>query len=306
MTDTTLKGVLNLSAGVFVFSIQDALLKYVSGSYPLTEALVFRTVVAVPILTYLVWRGDGLAALFKNVGFLALRAFILFFAYTAYYLAFPALPLTDAVALYFTVPLFVVIMAGPYLGERSNWKVWAAVLIGLAGVAVMLRPGEGLFEWAALLSLFSAATYAFSQLMARKVGATTSASVLSFYQNLVFFIVAVVLALLFRVTGIQDAVHPSLNFLVRPWTTPNLADGLIMAACGIVAAAGTVLLVNGYRYAAANIAAAFEYTGLIWLTLWGWVFFHEVPRASTVAGAGLIVIAGLLALRARRSSLGLL
>ena len=300
MQSTTLKGVISLCAGAFVFSIQDVLLKYVAGSYPLSEAIVLRTIVAVPILFALVVYSGDLAMLLRNAGFLTARALMLFMAYTLYYLAFPALPLADATALYFTVPLFVAVMAGPYLGEHSNWKVWSAVAIGLAGVLIALRPGLGVFEPAALLSLLAAASYAFSQLMARKVGAETSGPVLSLYQNGVFLIAAVALALLFQVAAIETPAHPSLKFLVRPWVWPTMTDGLIMCACGVVASAGTVLLANGYRYAAANTAASFEYTGLIWLMLWGWLVFNETPKATTVAGAVLIVAAGLAALAAQR------
>jgi drug/metabolite transporter (DMT)-like permease len=301
MQNTTLKGVASLCAGAFVFTLQDVLLKYVSGSYPLSEVIFLRTVIAVPILLAMVWHAGDLAALTRNVGFLTARALILFVSYTAYYLAFPALPLADATALYFTVPLFVVIMAGPYLGEHSNWRVWSAVVIGLAGVVITLRPGIGVFEPAALLSLLSGATYAFSQLMARKVGAQASGPVLSLYQNAVFLLAAVIMALVFQFADLPVPDHPSLKFLVRPWVLPTALDGLIMCACGVVAAAGTVLLTNGYRYAAANTAASFEYTGLIWLTLWGWLVFNETPKVTTIGGAVLIVAAGLIALLGQSS-----
>lgn len=302
MQNTTLKGVASLCAGALVFSMQDVLLKYVAGGYPLSEVMVLRTVVAVPILFFLVWRANELPALGQNVGFLATRACILFISYTVYYLAFPALPLADATALYFTVPLFIIIMAGPYLGEHSNWKVWSAVLIGLLGVVITLRPGSGVFEPAALLSLLAGATYAFSQLMARKVGAQASGPVLSLYQNGVFLIAAIALALLFEFVRPPLPDHPSLKFLVRPWAMPSLLDGTFMALCGVIAAAGTVLLTNGYRYASANIAATFEYTGLIWLSLWGWLVFSETPKLTTIAGAALIVLAGLIALLAQSSA----
>jgi drug/metabolite transporter (DMT)-like permease len=301
MQNSTIKGVVSLCAGAFVFSMQDVLLKYVSGSYPLSEVIVFRTVIAVPILFVVVWWLGQLGALTRNVGFLTTRAFLLFISYSVYFLAFPALPLADATALYFTVPLFVVVMAGPYLGEHSNWKVWSAVLIGLAGVIIVLRPGYGVFEPAALLSLLAGLTYAFSQLMARKVGTQASGPVLSFYQNFVFFLAAVSLALLFQFANLPVPQHPSLKFLMRPWVYPTLFDALLMCACGFIAAAGTVLLANGYRYAAANIAASFEYTGLIWLTLWGWLIFNETPKLTTIAGATLIVTAGLIALLAQGS-----
>lgn len=302
MQNSTLKGVVSLCAGALVFSMQDVLLKYVSGSYPLSEVIVFRTIIAVPILLAVVWWFGELGALTRNMGFLAIRAFMLFISYSVYFLAFPALPLADATALYFTVPLFVVVMAGPYLGEHSNWRVWSAVLIGLVGVIVTLRPGYGVFEPAALLSLLSGFTYAFSQLMARKVGTQASGPVLSFYQNAVFLLAAVALALLFQFANLPVPEHPSLKFLMRPWVSPTLFDGLIMCACGFIAAAGTVLLANGYRYAAANIAASFEYTGLIWLTLWGWLIFNETPKLTTIAGAALIVTAGLTALLAQGST----
>jgi drug/metabolite transporter (DMT)-like permease len=297
--DRTLAGILSLCAGVFVFTAQDTILKAVSGNYPLTEAMALRAMVAGPILAVIIGRSEGFAALGRNAGFLLARAVVLFFAYFAYYLAFPALPLADAVALYFTVPLFVVVLAGPYLGERSNLKVWGAVLIGLVGVAIMLRPGAGLFEPAALLSLFAAVAYAFGQLMARKKGATTSAAVFAFWQNGFFLFIALSFPLIFAALGITDAPHPSLRFLVRPWVWPTLNDGLLMMSCGVIAAAGTILLVNGYRLAPANTAAAFEYTGLIWVSLFAFVFFGEVPGMQTIMGALFIVAAGLLALKAQ-------
>ncbi len=299
--DRTLLGILNLCAGVFVFTAQDTILKAVSSNYPLTEAMALRAIVAGPIIGFIIWRSEGFAALGRNAGFLFARAVVLFLAYFSYYLAFPALPLADAVALYFTVPLFVVVLAGPYLGERSNAKVWGAVLVGLIGVVIMLRPGAGLFEPAALLSLFAAAAYALGQLMARKKGATTSAAVFAFWQNGFFLTVAIVLPVIFMTLGISDAPHPSLKFLVRPWVWPTLFDALLMMSCGVIAAAGTILLVNGYRLAPANTAAAFEYTGLIWVSLFAFVFFGEVPGTATVIGAFFIVAAGLLALKAQRN-----
>ena len=85
----------------------------------------------------------------------------------------------------------------------------------------MLRPGAGLFDWAALLSLGSAVLYGFSQLMARKIGDTESSTVMAFYQNGAYLVGAAVVAGTFRLAGITHAVHPSLEFLVRPW---RLAD----------------------------------------------------------------------------------
>jgi drug/metabolite transporter (DMT)-like permease len=295
------RGIVFLCLGVFVFSLQDAVIKQVSGAYPLTQVLAIRSLVSVPILLALVQFEVGWRAL-RSPDFqpLVVRALLMFLAYIAYYMAFPALPLADAVALYFTVPLFVTALAGPFLGERTGWPVWTAVAVGFLGVLVMLQPGSGLFEPAALLSLFSAVMYACSMLMARRLGVAQAASVMAFYQNGVFLVSAIGVAVVLQGLGITRADHPSLTFLVRPWVLPSAWDFFLIASCGVVAAAGTMLLTSAYRVARAGVVTPFEYSGVLWAPLWGFLFFSEVPRMTTVAGAVLIVGAGLVALRVAR------
>ena len=133
-------------------------------------------------------------------------------------------------------------------------------------------------------------------LMARRLGTETTASVMAFYQNGVYFLGALLIAAVFGATGIHEARHPSLNFLVRPWIWPTLADFLLIASCGVIAAIGMTLLTHAYRIAKASVVTSFEYTGMLWAPLWGFLFFGEIPHLTTLAGAGLIVAAGLFAL----------
>lgn len=297
MHNRTLTGILALCLGVAVFSFQDPIIKLVSGDYPVTEVMAIRSIVSLPILLTIVHLDAGLGALFSGrFGLLTLRGFILFVSYTIYYLGVAALPLADAAALYFMAPLFIMAMAGPYLGERVTLRTLVPVMVGLVGVIVMLQPGTGVFEWAALFSLGSALFYGFSQLMARKMGDTETASVMTFYQNGLYLVGACALAGLFSLAGIENASHPSLQFLVRPWIWPTMTDFLMMAACGFIASAGMILLSQAYRLAPANTVATFEYTGILWTPLWGYLVFAETPRLTTVIGAVLIVGAGVVAL----------
>ncbi|GAA4120701.1 DMT family transporter [Aminobacter aganoensis] len=297
MQNRTLLGILCLCLGVLVFSIQDALIKAVAGTYPVSEALLIRAVVALPILLLIVHRDVGLGALASpNWRFLASRSSILFISYCAYYLAIPALPIADAAALFFLAPLLIMTMAGPYLGERVPWQSLVAGAVGLIGVVVMVNPGAGIFEWAALLSLVSAFLYGFSQLMARKIGVTESATTMAFYQNAAYLVGAVAIGATFSATGFSQTGHPSLDFLMRPWVWPSLRDFLMMGACGVIAAVGMILLGQAYRLTPANKAATFEYTGLLWAPLWGFLFFTEIPDSGTIIGALLIVGAGIFAL----------
>ncbi len=293
----------SLFAGVFIFSFQDVVIKTVAGSYPVHEVITIRCFVSIPILLAMLhWHGGIRALVSPRAGWLALRGAALMAAYTAYYLAFPVLPLASIVALYFTVPLFITALAGPFLGEKIGLNRWIATIVGFAGVVVMMRPASGLFEWAALLPVAAAFSYGVAALMARRLGATDSAPVMAFYQNLLFLTGALVMAGLFGQGGYEGDKTGSLGFLLRAWTMPSTTDLLLMAATGPIAAVGTVLLTQAYRMAEANLVASFEYTGLIWASLWGFTFWGEIPGLATLAGAALIVGAGLYMLTRARGT----
>ncbi|MGE0004736.1 MAG: DMT family transporter [Parvibaculaceae bacterium] len=292
-----LVGVASLCLGVFIFSTQDAIIKAVSDDYAVTQAIVIRSVVAFPILLlFSHWEGGLGRILSGHFWALSFRGLILLVAYTSYYLAFPALPLAEAIVLFFTAPFLVTFLAAPILGERIRLKAIVALLVGFSGVLVVLRPGFGFFEPAALLSLLSAITYALAMLFARKLGVSEPASVMAFYQNVIYLLGAALMALAFHLAGWTTSVHPSLAFLVRPWTWPGLVDLGMMAACGVIAAVAMSLLTHAYRMADASLVTVFEYTGMIWGPLWGFLFFAEVPPVTTFAGMLLIMAAGLIAL----------
>ena len=290
-------GIASLSLGVFIFSTQDAIIKAVSADYAVTQAIVTRSVVAFPILLMFVhWEGGIRQILSRRFWALTFRGLILLVAYTSYYLAFPALPLAEAIVLFFTAPFLVTFLASPILGERVQLKAVIALFVGFAGVLVILKPGFGFFEPAALLSLLSATTYALAMLFARKLGVSEPASVMAFYQNGVYLLGAAIMAMSFHLAGLATAEHPSVAFLVRPWAWPDTLSLVMMAACGVIAAVAMSLLTQAYRMADASLVTVFEYTGMIWGPLWGFLFFAEVPPVTTLLGMLLILAAGLIVL----------
>ncbi|HVI90768.1 MAG TPA: DMT family transporter [Dongiaceae bacterium] len=285
--------ILSLCGGVLIFSLQDVIIKLLSGGYPVHEVVMIRCLSALPILLFMVHRQAGLAAIVTGpVKALVWRGMFLVVSYSAYYLAFPVMKLADIVALYFTVPIFVTALAGPFLGEKIGWQRWAATLVGFAGVVVMLRPGGSVFNLVALMPVVSAMGYGAAQLMARGLAARTPAIVMSFYQNLMFLLAAGIMALFFG-RGVAHDANGVLDFLLRAWVTPSWRDLLLLAACGPISAIGMTLLSQAYRMAEANFVASFEYSGLIWATLWGFFIFGEVPDQTMILGAALIVGAGL-------------
>ncbi len=286
-----------------MFSMQDAIIKSISGDHAVTLAIYLRSIVSFPILLVMVHFEVGLDKIFTpRAGWLIMRGGILFLAYLSYYIAFPALPLAEAIALFFMAPLFVTILSGPMLGERVTLWAWLAVFIGLVGVFVILQPGSGLFNPAALLSLLSAGTYGLAMVITRKLGKVESSSVISFYQNVTYLFAAPTFAGLVMLSGIKSNGHPSIDFLLRRWAFPSLNDTLFLMACGVIAAVAATLLTHAYRKGEANVVASFEYTGMIWGAFWGYMIFAEQPKLTTLIGMGLITASGVLALRAGRSN----
>jgi drug/metabolite transporter (DMT)-like permease len=292
-------GIAALCSGALVFSLQDSVIKSISGSHAVTLAIVLRALVSFPIIVAMVAASGGIRQLDTPLWkIMVLRGVVLLTAYTTYFMAFPALPLAEAIALYFMVPVFITVMSGPLLGEHVSGRVWAAVALGLLGVFIILKPGIGLFEPAALLSLVSAATYAFAMILARKHGNNVPATVMTFYQNAVYLLGALGIAVVVMVLGIQPPGHPSLDFLVRSWDVPNTHDLALMGLCGVIAAFGSTLLSQAYRTGQASVVTPFEYTGMVWAVVFGFLFFGEVPHWTTFVGMAFIATAGVLALRA--------
>ena len=302
----TLRGILCLCGGTLIFSAQDVIIKMMSGGYPLSQVLTIRCLVAcVPLYFLLHFGGGGLRALkSRRMGMLTFRAVMLLGAYTSYYLAMATIPLAVAVALFFAAPLFIVLLAQPYLGEKVGLRQLVAVLVGFGGVVVICRPDTGLLDMAALLALASAFFYGFACLQARKISDTESGAVMAAYQNIVFLGGALVIAALTNAGADLSASvqHPSLAFLLRPWVMPSLTDFLLMAATGLVGACGSFLLTQAYRLAEANVVAPFEYSAILMATLLGWLFFGEVPDRYTLIGIGLIIGAGLYVLHSKRTA----
>lgn len=286
-------GVACMCVGVLAFTFQDLIIKRISGIYPAHEIVFIRSFLALPFTLVIAHFETGLHRLkTPRIGAHMLRGSVLFLAYTTYYLGIAALPLAMAVAISFAAPLFITALAGPLLGEKVGPVRWFAVLLGFLGVIIVMKDGLGMLEWAVLLPALSALFYALAQLHGRHIGATESASTMAVYINLVFFLLSGLAGLIIGNGAFSEWSHPSLTFLLRAWTWPTTQDFLLMLGCGVAATIGNYCLSQGYRMAEANLAAIFEYTALPWAILWGFLFFAQLPGYSTLAGVGLVVVAG--------------
>ena len=194
----------------------------------------------------------------------------------------------QAQLLIFTDIIFLTLLMHACGGIGSGVGILLAASIAAGGLLV---GGRCALVFAAMASLAILAEQVYASI--------THSFVTTSYAN-----VGMLGAAFFAIAGIDHLGHPSLDFLVRPWAWPNNHDLFLMALCGAIAAVAMSLLTNAYRMADANLVTVFEYTGMIWSPLWGFLFFNEIPRWTTVAGLVLIFIAGLISisLAARRPS----
>jgi drug/metabolite transporter (DMT)-like permease len=296
--DNALLAILCVCGGVALAATLDAAVKWLSGDYPVHQLLVLRCIVAAPVLFAMTgMRGREIATLHPHWPIVVLRALIMCSAYLAFVMALAAMPMADAVALYFALPLFVAALAGPMLGERVGIERWLAIVAGFIGVLIMIRPGAGVFEPAALLALYAAFGYGTGQMLTRWLGFGIRAPVLAFQQNVIYLIVGTALSLAFGFGQFAVESHPSLDFLVRGWTTPPAADLALILSLGVITGLAMVLYTQAYRLSESNLVAPFEYTAMFWATLYGFVVFGDFPDWVTGAGALLVIGAGLYMLR---------
>ncbi len=279
---------------VALASTQDAIVKSMSGVYPVYETVIMRCIVAFPLLI-------GWLAFRNGVGQLAtphwrpviLRGLVLCSAYFAYVLALASMPMANSVSIYFTMPLFVAAFSGWLLKEKVPLYRWLTIAFGFVGIWVMVRPNSASFQPASLLALYSAFAYALGQMMGRSLSQKVDTLVIANWQNIIYLSVSVVLGLCVFVFGLTTESSKAMAFLTRQAQWPNLNDAMVMIAMGVFSTFAMMAYVNAYRLAPANFVAPFEYSAMIWAVLYGVFLFHDFPDQWTWIGAALVVGAGL-------------
>ncbi|MCB1343006.1 MAG: DMT family transporter [Pseudooceanicola sp.] len=286
---------------MLAISANDVMIKQLSGGYALHQVVFFRSAIGIVFGLALVhWEG-GLARLRTRTPVLhAIRGLLVVISNMTYFAALAVLPLADVTALFFVAPLFITLLSIPFLGEKVGPLRLGAVVVGFAGVVIMQQPWAasetmGVSRWVMLLPVLAALCYAANQIMTRRLGLTTSASVLTVYIQATFIVVSLGFWL---VAGdgryAEHTDNGSLIFLLRAWVMPaSSADLWLLIGLGLTSTVVGYCLSQAYRLASAATVAPFEYSELLLAVFWGWAFFATLPGLPVWIGMGLIVASGL-------------
>jgi len=275
----TLRGIALSMAAVFMFSSMDTLAKYMlKADFPVGALIWARYVVNLFVMLALLWPRMG-SRLFRATrpGLQLVRGLLLVASSLCFYLALRYLPLAEAAAISFVGPVLTTILAGWLLRERATGSQWVAVLLGLAGVLIIIRPGGSLFTPAAVFPLLTAVLFSFYQIITRVMSGQEHN-----YTTLLY-------------TALVGGIITSIA-LPFAWQTPTLSQAAIMFGMGVLGGYGHYLLIRAVEYASPASLAPFSYTQLIWSTLLGYAAFSDFPDSGSLLGMAVVVIAGLLAL----------
>lgn len=292
--DRNITGILYVLIGVLAFTIQDVIIKFLSGGYPVHQLVLFRCLGAMPmILAFLVYEGGVVSFLRAPHLLISIRSIIQYISYVLWFLAIATISIADAMTIGFISPLIITALSGLILGAHVGLHRWLAILAGFAGTVVMLRPGAGVFEPAALLVLASAVTYALGAILTRKIGVYASSATMSLNSLLLAILWSTLAGVFAGDGGWTTSSHPSLQLMFRAWKMPDAPDALLMLSAGVAAGVGMIVVAQAYRISQPAVIAPFEYSGMIWALIAGYAIWGQLPDAISVAGIVVIVGAGL-------------
>lgn len=283
MQATNLRGVLTMVAAVASFSVLDVTMKRLVEFYPPMQVTFMRGAASLPFLfgaTALFGRWEDLVPrrwqLHLVRGLLSV-ATLWFFIYSV-----SLLSLADAYAIFMSAPLLITALSGPMLGEHVGWQRWLAVLAGLIGVVVVLRPtGSSLGTIGGLAAIAAAVGYALSVLTIRILSRTDTSAATVAWSLTLMTVISGVLAI---------AVWKPVHWVHWAW----------IVGMGVSGALGQYLITEAFRRASAPVIAPIEYTALAWGMLFDWLLWMTFPSARMLTGAAIIVASGLYVIHRER------
>jgi drug/metabolite transporter (DMT)-like permease len=269
-------GVILSVAGYSVFSVQDAMVKWLVASHAVSQILFMRSA-TILLLCLAIGRGSLLTQVVASRNKLPLlfRGALILVAWFCYYNAARHLQLAELVTIYFAAPMFVTVLSVLVLHEKVRWPRWAGVSLGFAGVVIACQPGRLGFSVPIGLTLLSALVWAYTNVLVRQISRFETTMMQMLFSNAAFTLAC---------------------GLALPWVWTPTAPGeyLLMMALGLTGAAGQYMLFEGFRLAAASLVAPFEYVTLLWAFCLSYLIWGDIPHAAVFLGAGLIVISGFL------------
>jgi drug/metabolite transporter (DMT)-like permease len=287
--EEAVRGLLLIALAFAVISCADAAVKWVLPEIGAAAAMVWRGLLGAPVVA-LLCRGRGLRPVRR--GLLAARSLLHTAVSACWYLAWAlGVGLADSYAVAAACPLLMTLLAIPILGERVGWRRWSSTALGFAGVLFMMQPGGELWRPETPMLLAATAAMALTRIWTRVLAGTDTPAAIAFWL-MAAHVPAGLLLLLVPAMGPPAGVPPTL--------LPGPAACLALLVFGAANGVAHLMFARAFALAPVAAIAPFEYSPLLWGTLLGFAIWGEVPAWTTLAGAAVVVAAGLYNLHRER------
>ena len=270
-------GILLSVSAMFMYALMDAVSKHLTVTYEVQQILVVRFWFFFGF-TYLVVRRSGFVSSLKtqHVFLQIVRSLILIAEIGVAVLSFSLIPLADFHALLVFAPIIVTVLSAIFLREKISLRGWVAVLIGLCGALIIIRPGVSVISWTSLLPLIGAILWAVYQVLTRLVSRSDNSETSLAYAALTGMV-------------IFSAVAPFY------WRQPDLEGWILLLLAGLLSSCANYALMKALELAPASVLQPFNYSLLVWAVILGVVVFGDIPETPTLVGSAIIVFAGIYA-----------
>ena len=279
--NATLAGIGMMLLGILMFSLNDVMGKWLVATYTVGQVLLLRSAAGLAVLMPFVIRQGVMRTLRpERPGLQIMRVALGTSEVALFYLAVSYLPLADTMTIWLAAPVWSALLAALLLGERVDAGRWLAIAAGFAGVAIALNPTGASLSMPALLALLGSILFAGMMIAGRQLRGTPDVTLVA-WQTL-------------------GALLMGLVLLPFGWVTPTWLDAGLLGLLGIVAMAAHLCVTRSLKLAEASVVVPYQYTLIVWALVFGWFVFGDWPTPAMLAGAALIVAAGLALLLLER------
>jgi len=268
-----LTGIALMLGGVGLFSFNDALGKYLVGTYSVGQLMLFRALVALVLIAPFIWRFRAEFRAIPRPGLQLLRVTLSAGEVAAFFAATVYLPLADVITFYLAAPIFVTAMSAVFLGEQVGWRRWSAVAVGFCGVLIALNPSAQTMTGWALVALAGSFAFAVLMVVTRFLRGTSDTMLAS--------------------TQFGSSLLLGAALAPFGWVTPAPADLGLFVIAAVISLVALLAVNRSLKLAPASIVVPYQYTMIIWAGLFGFLVFGDVPSINIIIGSAVIVGAGL-------------
>ena len=294
MLSNSQKGILLIIIGMSIFSIQDVLVKYLSGSTSVLQIFFVRSIVGLlTISLYLSFTKQKIIFKSQYPLLTFIRVVLFFSAFLAFYVSLSNLSLAVANTLFFTSPFFITIFSMIFLKEKIGIRRWTAIITGFFGVIIVMNPKVENLNLFYLLPVYCAVCYALSMIIIKKTSDKDSVYSQIFHLYISALILSSLISLFIGDGSFNKYNDPALQFLFREWHLSLNENTIFLFIIGFSGAGGFFCLHLAYRIASPPTIAPFEYILIFWSISLGWLVFGDVINLRVVIGIIIIVASGM-------------